>query len=90
MALVADVATDAVSGRVLEAAVGRPQKILVLVKDLCGGTRLTIGYIYSWYEFPSEKRWTDTEWRDTLYTLEKPKEGQAIPPPAWYDKFHKY
>ena len=51
MALIADVATDAVHGRVLEVATGTPQRITVVVKDAYGGTRFTVGYVYSWYDF---------------------------------------
>ena len=46
MALIADVATDAVSGRVLEVGTGVPQRMVVVCKDAYGGTRLTVGYVY--------------------------------------------
>jgi hypothetical protein len=90
MALVADVATDAVSGLVLEEGVGTPQRIVVVVKDAYGGTRLTVGYVYSWYEFSSLRRWSDAEWKTIIYTADaKPREQQGVIPPAWYAKFRK-
>lgn len=90
MALVADVATDAVEGRVLEVGTGTPQRITVVVKDAYGGTRLTLGYVYSWYEFPSKRRWTDGEWQKVIYAEDpKAKEQNGIQPPAWYSMFLK-
>lgn len=87
MALITDVATDAVAGRVLEVAIGVPQRIVVVAKDAFGGTRLTIGYVYSWYEFPSNKRWTDQEWKKLVLG---PKTGLAaagVKLPDWYTNF---
>jgi hypothetical protein len=90
MALVADVATDAVAGRVLEEGIGTPQKIVVVVKDASGGTRPTVGYVYSWFEMDSTKRWNDTEWKKVIYSKdESAKAGQGIRPPAWYSVFLK-
>jgi hypothetical protein len=90
MALVADVATDAVAGRVLEDGIGRPQKIVVVVKDAWGGTRLTVGYVYSWYEFDSTKRWNDSEWKRIIYNQEGgAKTVEETKPPAWYSVFLK-
>jgi len=90
MALIADVATDAVAGRVLEVGTGVPQRITVVVKDAYGGTRLTVGYVYSWYEFASPKRWADTEWKNVIYS-EDPgaKKQNGIAPPNWYSVFLK-
>jgi hypothetical protein len=87
MALIADVATDAVSGRVLETAIGVPQRMIVAVKDASGGIRICTGYVYSWYEFADVKRWTDTEWKDVVYSSDQ----SAIHTrrPAWYSKFLK-
>jgi len=88
MALIADVATDAVAGRVLEVANGSPQRITVVVKDAYGGTRLTIGYVYSWYEFPSAKRWSDSEWKQLIYPGDPAaRKQQGIEPPPWYSLF---
>ncbi|HXX44628.1 MAG TPA: DUF3160 domain-containing protein [Candidatus Acidoferrales bacterium] len=90
MALIADVATDAVEGRVLEVATGTPQRITVVVKDAYGGTRLTIGYVYSWYEFPSNKRWADSEWKKIVYTEGGTARKQSgVEPPSWYSTFVK-
>jgi hypothetical protein len=90
MALIADVATDYVEGRVLEVATGAPQRMMVVCKDAYGGTRLTGGYVYSWHEFPSPKRWTDTEWKEVVYgPRSKEKAALGIRSPRWYDKFRK-
>ncbi len=90
MALVADVALDAVAGRVLEVGIGTPQRIVVLVKDASGGTRLTLGYVYSWFEFDSTKRWSDSEWKTIIYSSdENTKKQQGIKSPGWYSKFLK-
>jgi hypothetical protein len=88
MALIADVATDAVEGRVLEVAIGTPQRITVVVKDAFGGTRLTVGYVYSWYEFPSAKRWADSEWKKIIYTEDSTARKQnGVETPSWYSMF---
>jgi hypothetical protein len=90
MALIADVATDAVQGRVLEVATGTPQRIIVVVKDAYGGTRLTVGYVYSWYEFPSNKRWADSEWKKIIYAEDPAAKKQSgVEPPGWYSMFMK-
>jgi len=88
MALVTDVATDAFSGRVLIQAVGYPQRIYVLVKDYSGGTRITEGYVFSYYEFISGKRWTNEEWREKVYSPDKKKEIIKYEP-EWYKKLRK-
>jgi hypothetical protein len=90
MALIADVANDALGGRVLEVGVGTPERITVIVKDAWGGTRLTVGYVYSWYEFPSKKRWSDSEWKKMIYSSDpKEREQEGIEVPGWYSKFLK-
>jgi len=90
MALVADVATDAVNGRVLEEGVGTPQRIIVVVKDAFGGTRLTVGYVYSWFEFISSRRWNDTEWKKVIYDGdEQTRKQQGVTPPDWYSAFSR-
>lgn len=86
MAIIADVATDALSGQVLEAGIGAPQRIVVAVKDYYGGTRLTVGYVYSWYEFAGTKRWTDAEWKKMVYSSDKKLDEFK---PSWYSKFQK-
>ena len=88
MALVADVATDAFNGRVLEEGIGTPQRIVVVVKDASGGTRLTVGYVYSYFEFASTKRWNDVEWKKTIYAGSAAERQQlGVTPPLWYAKF---
>jgi hypothetical protein len=90
MALVADVATDAVNGKVLEEGIGVPQRMIVVVKDAWGGTRLTVGFTYSWYEFSSDRRWSDSEWKKPIYHGdEKARKEQGIAPPSWYSQFAK-
>jgi hypothetical protein len=87
MALVADVATDYSSGNALEVGVGAPQKITVVVKDISGGTRLTTGYVYSWYEFKDNKRWADSEWKNVVYDNDQTRINGMRP--SWYSKFQK-
>ena len=90
MALFADVATDNVSGRVLEEGIGTPQRMIVVIKDAFGGTRLTVGYVYSWFEFISRWRYSDSEWKKIIYGGdEKIRKQQGITPPDWYSTFSK-
>jgi hypothetical protein len=69
MAIVSDVHTDAWNKQVLNVAVGTPQRIYVAVKDKSGGQRVTVGYIFSFYEFPHPmaQRMTDEEWQELAY-----------------------
>jgi hypothetical protein len=69
MALIADVHTDFLGRNVLEVGVGIPQRIYVAVKDNSGGSRVCVGYVYSYYEFkqPMNKRLTDDEWKEYFY-----------------------
>jgi hypothetical protein len=91
MALVADVATDAVAGRVLEEGIGTPQRIVVIVNDVFGGTRLTVGFVYSWFEFAPQRRWNDSEWKSVIYDGDaNTRKQQGIAPPDWYSMFSKY
>jgi hypothetical protein len=64
MPVVADVATDANKGQVLEVAVGNPCKLYVLI-PFYGKTYLAVGACFSYYEFPkpANERMTDEEWR---------------------------
>ena len=87
MALIADIATDYLSGSVLEVAVGVPQRIRIAVKDLSGGTRMTTGFVYSWYEFSDTKRWQDSEWRSLVYGSEQERLRKMRP--TWYSTFQK-
>lgn len=90
MALVADVATDAVAGRILEEGIGTPQRIVVVVKDAPGGTRLTVGFVYSWFEFTPSRRWSDAEWQKVIYEGDaNTRKQQGIESPVWYSTFSK-
>lgn len=79
-ALIADVHTDVPNGQVLYEATGIPSVIYVAVKD-SGGTRLTRGVVYSYYEFtaPLAKRLSDEDWQGKVY------DGSGTLPesPAW-------
>jgi hypothetical protein len=91
MALVADVATDGISGACLEAASGTPRKIYAYVNDKSGGSRLTRGYIYSYYEFErslSEGRMTDEEWKEIVYCEDRAEELERYRP-AWYRELER-
>lgn len=88
MALVTDIATDNFGGRVLHAATGRPSSILVYVADRWGGSRITRGVVYSYYEFVrpiSDGRMTDAEWRGLVYDEARTSELEALRP-DWIKK----
>lgn len=59
-ALITDVATG--YGRVLELGTGECACIYVLV-PIDGSLRIAVGSVYSYYEFPYDRRLTDEEWR---------------------------
>jgi len=90
MAVVADVATDGFSGRVLEAGVGVPRAIYVFANDKSGGARVTKGYVFSYYEFeyPMSKRMTDKEWRAIVYDPERADELEKFRP-DWHEEFRR-
>jgi hypothetical protein len=73
-ALIADVHTDVPGKAILYEADGIPNYIYVAVKD-DNGTRMTKGLVYSYYEFknPIEKRLTDTDWKEWVYTKDASK-----------------
>ncbi len=88
MALVTDVATDYLSGRVLHVATGTPRKIFVYVNDNSAGPRITVGYVYSYYEFVraiGEGRTTDEEWKALVYDEKRQDELEALRP-SWYKR----
>ncbi len=66
--IIADIHTDAVEGKILYEATGKPFIIYVAVKDK-NGTRLTRGLAYSQYELvmPLAKRLTDEDWQAIVY-----------------------
>ena len=68
-ALIADVHTSIPDLAIIYEANGIPNYIYVAVKDV-NGTRLTKGLVYSYYEFshPLEKRLTDQDWREWVYS----------------------
>ncbi len=72
--VVADVATDAGGGRVLEEATGTVQELYALVPDGRGGTQIARGGVYSQYEFtvPLAQRLTDETWRASLKARQRP------------------
>ncbi|MEF3692135.1 MAG: DUF3160 domain-containing protein [Candidatus Moraniibacteriota bacterium] len=73
-ALIADVHTDGLKREILYQANGIPNYIYVAVRDT-NGTRLTKGLVYSYYEFknPLEKRLTDSDWKEWIYTQDESK-----------------
>ncbi len=90
MPLVTDVATDGNAGVVLHIATGRPHRVFVFVDDKLGGPRLTVGFIYSFYEFErslSEGRMTDEEWRAKVYDDKAQKELDGLTP-QWSKKMY--
>ena len=83
-AIIADVATDPNTGRVLEVGVGGVDEIYVAAPIVQGDGHyaLTVarGGIFSYYEFPSAQRLTDEAWRTQL--------AQSAPPrPPLADSF---
>jgi hypothetical protein len=79
-AVIADVHTDAVTGKILYEGDGVPNYIYVAVKDT-NGTRLTKGLVYSYYEFtgPLGKRYTDQIWQGWNYS----STAQKLQMPWW-------
>lgn len=80
-ALIADVHTSIPDLAILYEATGIPNYIYVAVKD-ANGTRLTKGLVFSYYEFanPLDKRLTDQDWREWIYSTDKSKVPAT---PAW-------
>lgn len=76
MALISDYHTVAPNsegpGGVMEAAVGLPHEIYVVV-PINGKLYLTIGSVMRYYEFLSQERLTDEQWIQMLKTSEAPK-----------------
>lgn len=96
-ALVIDVATDP-NGQVLEAGVGNPREVYVIV-PVDGILRIATGSVYNFYEFdwPLSDRLTDDKWREMVGAM--PGEGflynrdESIVNPEWTmsyreDKYH--
>lgn len=66
--IIADIHTDAVNGKILYEATGKPHIIYIAVKDV-NGTRLTRGAVFNHYEFtkPLETRLSDEDWQKIIY-----------------------
>jgi hypothetical protein len=81
-AVVADVATNAFLGQVLEEGVGRISAIYAVV-PIEGQLVIAKGGVFSYYEFPwpMDDRLTDEKWREML------DGGQAPPLPEWTSSF---
>ena len=84
-AVIADVATDPISGSVLEVGIGNVHEIYVVapIPQEDGSLALTVarGGIFSYYEFPSSERLTDEVWRERV------KSGQVPAQPALTGSF---
>ncbi|MDO5561984.1 MAG: DUF3160 domain-containing protein [Synergistaceae bacterium] len=83
MALVTDIATDFIDNRVLQVATGTPRRIFVFVDDKHAGPRLTVGCMYSFYQFArplSEGRMTDEEWKKKVYDKNAQRELEPLMP----------
>lgn len=75
-ALVTDVFTDGVSGKILHEGLSRPCLMVALVNDKYG-TRAVTGPVYRHHEFtrPLGERMTDEAWKEQVY-------GEKASPPA--------
>ena len=62
--VVADIATDP-NGSILEVGTGYAHKIYVIV-PVEGELRIATGSVYSFYQFESTERLTDSEWRNQI------------------------
>ncbi len=76
-AIIADIASD--PANVLEVGTGRIDRIYVLVPDDDGTFQVSVGGVYSYYEFtsPAGERLTDELWRSMLDA------GEAPERPGW-------
>jgi hypothetical protein len=90
MAIIADVHTDFFDEKIMYVATGTPRRMYVFVNDRSGGPRLTVGYVYSYYEYSyplSVPRLTDETWRDVVYDPGKAGVLEKIHPP-WYSQLY--
>jgi len=89
-AVVADIATDATSGTVLEVGTGKCYPIYVVV-PVDGSLRVAVGSVYSFYEFeqPQSERLTDAEWREMigLNSGSSSSDGDSPEPAEWTSEF---
>jgi hypothetical protein len=79
--LIADIHTDAVTGKILYEATGEPYFMLALVGNE-GQSRLTVGVAFNHYEFtgPLSRRYNDADWQARAYH----SPSQAPPKNFWY------
>ena len=82
VALVTDIASNGVTGEVLQVATGGVDYIYVVIPTP-NGLQLARGAVYSYYEFVSQggQRLTDEEWRAQVDA------GNLPPRPAWISAF---
>lgn len=80
--LVADVASDSNTGRVLHEGTGHFNPLIIVYTPPGGEPIAGIGYIFSHYEFaePDWNRLSDAEWADRLQENRPPR-------PAWASSF---
>jgi len=66
--IIADIHTDAVTGKILYEATGKPYIIFTAVKDI-NGARLTRGVVFNHYELtgPLSERYADEDWQGRVY-----------------------
>lgn len=66
--IIADIHTDALQGKILYEATGKPYIIYVAVKDI-NGARLTRGAVFNHYEFTDDlnERLSDEDWQAKVY-----------------------
>lgn len=81
-AIVTDIATDGQTGNVLEIATGRVSTIYVIV-PVDGKLKICAGSVFSFYEFPSSERLTDSKWR-RMMNMEVNENGRYNDKPAYF------
>jgi len=64
-AIIADVATDAQSMDILEVATGEPS-VVYAIAPVAGELKIVSGAMFSFYQFVSKERLTDSEWRQMM------------------------
>ena len=84
--LVADVATDSNTYKVLHEGVGKFNPIIIIYQQPDGTTLAGIGFAMSYYEFTRDNfdRISDSEWEQWV------DEGNLPPRPSWTDSFGEW
>ena len=79
MAVIADVHSDPNSGEALEEGVGKAYPIYAIIPNESGNPQLTIGGVFSHYEFtqPMSARLTDEQWQ-TMVSNGQPKSADWL------------